>query len=127
MNNTHKEYMNLVGGLKDVPPAEMSSEEAGAYLASQGYDTEKVSARLMKSTQDALLKHTWQYQADENLKALAASEEVSKWSDKTPDEIRAAFDSRQRDPDFAMAARNMEHISVEEMRAMLEDFDELDG
>lgn len=127
MNQTHKEYMNILEGLKDVPHDDMTREEAEAYLRSQNYDVEEVCSSIMKSTKATLLKHTWKFRAEENLKALSASEKASDWSEKAPEEIIAAFEARQRDPDFAMAARNMENIGVEEMRAMLEDFDELEG
>jgi hypothetical protein len=127
MNQTDKEYMNLLEGLKDVPQDDMSREEAEAYLSAQGYDVEEVCSSIMKSTKATLLKHTWEYKAEENLRALSASDKTSSWSKKTPKEIKAAFEARQQDPDFAMAARNMKSIGVEEMRAMLEDFDELEG
>lgn len=127
MNEIHKEYMNILEGLKDVPLDDLTREEAEANLGDLGYDVEDVCADIVKSTKAALLEHTWQYKADKNLRALSVSEEVSNWSTKTPEEIKCAFENRQRDPDFAMAARNMENIGVEEMRAMLEDFDELEG
>lgn len=127
MNITHKEYMNILEGLEDLPQDEITREDAEAYLRSQGYDVEGECTSIMKSTKAALLKHTWQYIAEENLKVLAASEKKSDWSKRTAEEIKAAFEARHEDSDFAMAARNMESIGVDEMRAMLEDFDELEG
>lgn len=127
MKQTHKEYMNILKGLQDVPQDDMTRENAEAYLRIQGYDVAETCSSIMKSTKEALLKHTWQYKAEANLRILSSSEKTPEWSTKTPEEIRAAFEDRQRDLDFAMAARNMESIGIEEMRAMLEDFDELDG
>lgn len=125
MNKPHKEYMSILEGLQDVPEDNVTREEAEAYLKSQGYDVEETCSSILISTKEALLKHTWQYKAEKNLRALSVAEKASDWTTKTPEEIKAAFKVRQQEPDFAMAARNMENMGVEEMRAMLEDFDEL--
>ncbi len=67
MNQTHKEYMNILEGLKDVPQDDIMREEAEADLRDLGYDVEEVCGSIMKSTKAALLEHTWQYKADKNL------------------------------------------------------------
>ncbi|MDA3873237.1 MAG: hypothetical protein PF795_04690 [Kiritimatiellae bacterium] len=127
MNKTHKEYMNILEGLKDVQTPSLTREEAEAYLQEKGYNVEETVSTLLKTTKDELLKHTWKYTAEKNLNTMSATKMTSNWSNKTPDEIRIAFEAHKSNPEFAMAARNMESIGIEEMKAMLEDFDELEN
>jgi hypothetical protein len=115
---------NLLDGLDQQSDA-LSSEELKTELEARGIAIDPFMQQIdeMIATQDKRERLAWMQVADEKKESLRIAESPeSRWSDRAPEEILAAFAVflEAGGPKRALAFRNRGDLSVEDMAAILE-------
>lgn len=115
---------NLLDGL-DQQSDVLSSEDLKAELGARRIDIDPLLHRIddMIAAHDKEERLAWMRVADEKKESLRIAETPeSRWIDRAPDEILAAFEVflKAGEAKTALAFRNKGDLSVEDMAAILE-------
>jgi predicted HTH domain antitoxin len=113
---------NLLGGLDEQSGA-LSLDELKQELQSRGIDTDAFLDRVDKmiADHDRRERLQWMRVADEKNASLRVAETpTSSWINRTRDEILAAFEALSSSAKTAVAFRNKEKLSLEDMAEILD-------
>lgn len=115
---------NVLDGL-DQQSGALSSEELRAELQARGTDMDAFLHQIdeMVAGYDKQTRLAWMKVADTKKESLRVAEtQESRWTDRNPEEILAAFALllRAGGPRRALAFKNKGNLSVEDMAAILD-------